>query len=66
MLPQFSISMIFGEHFEWDDEKEAANFAKHGVSFLQAVAAFADSRRVILPDLAHSRNEPRWLHRAGG
>ena len=52
--------MIFGEHFEWDEAKEAGNLAQHGVSFHEAVAAFADPARVILPDLGHSRTEPRW------
>jgi hypothetical protein len=52
--------MIFGEHFEWDKDKEASNLAKHGVSFWEAVAAFADSRRVVVPDLGHSQAEPRW------
>jgi uncharacterized DUF497 family protein len=49
-----------GEHFEWDEAKAASNLAKHGVVFVEAVAAFADPRRVILPDLGHSRGEPRW------
>ncbi len=52
--------MNFGEHFEWDEAKEISNLAKHGVAFPEAVAAFADPQRVILPDLAHSRAEPRW------
>ena len=39
--------------FEWDKDKEASNLAKHGVSFWEAVAAFADPRRVVVPDLAH-------------
>ena len=52
--------MTFGEHFEWDEATEASNLAKHGVAFLEAVAAFADPQRVILSDLAHSRTEPRW------
>ncbi len=52
--------MKLGEHFEWDDAKEASNRAKHGVSFMEAVAAFADADRVILPDLGHSGREPRW------
>ena len=52
--------MNFGEHFEWDEEKAASNLAKHGVSFLEAVAAFADPRRIILPDLSHSQRELRW------
>lgn len=52
--------MNFGEHFEWDDAKAASNLAKHGVAFVEAVAAFADPRRVILPDTEHSRSESRW------
>ena len=51
---------ILGGQFEWDDAKEATNLAKHGVSFLEAVEAFADPGRVILADTAHSRDEPRW------
>jgi uncharacterized DUF497 family protein len=50
----------FGEYFEWDEAKAASNLAKHGVAFAEAVAAFADPRRVILSDLDHSRSEPRW------
>ncbi|MGH7953578.1 MAG: BrnT family toxin [Limisphaerales bacterium] len=52
--------MNFGEHFEWDEAKAASNLAKHGVPFIEAVAAFADPHRVILPDTEHSRSEPRW------
>ena len=29
--------------FEWDIEKAAANFDKHGVSFQESVAAFLDA-----------------------
>jgi uncharacterized DUF497 family protein len=28
--------------FEWDTEKEKANFTKHGVDFTEATAAFYD------------------------
>jgi len=52
--------MIFADYFEWDEAKEASNLAKHGVSFVEAVAAFADPRRIILPDENHSQLEPRW------
>lgn len=31
--------------FEWDDAKDAANAAKHGVSFIEAAAVFADNDR---------------------
>lgn len=49
-----------GGSFEWDPEKDAGNQRKHGVSFVEAQAAFLDSRRVIARDLAHSKTEPRF------
>ena len=48
------------ESFEWDPEKDRKNRDKHGVSFQQAQYAFADPRRVIAADLAHSDHEPRY------
>ena len=48
------------ECFEWDDEKDLANQAKHGVSFFLAQLAFADPRRVIAEDLSHSTREKRY------
>ena len=47
--------------FEWDAAKEAANIAKHGVSFSEAQLAFSDPRRVILIDRAHGIEEPRFF-----
>ena len=47
--------------FEWDDNKDAENQAKHHVSFLDAQAAFADPHRVIAKDLVHSEAEERFL-----
>ena len=54
--------------FEWDEQKNRDNQAKHGVSFEDAQAAFADPQRVIVEDLEHSTDEPRYfcLGRAGG
>jgi uncharacterized DUF497 family protein len=46
--------------FEWDDNKDAENQAKHQVSFQAAQAAFADPHRVIAKDLAHSEIEERF------
>ena len=46
--------------FAWDEEKNLLNQAKHGVSFEVAQYAFADRRRVILKDAAHSRHEERF------
>jgi uncharacterized DUF497 family protein len=38
------------DDFEWDDEKAASNFAKHGVIFEQARAAFDDPNHIELDD----------------
>ena len=46
--------------FEWDEEKDAINRKKHGVPFVLAQYAFADPKRVILRDRAHSENEQRF------
>jgi uncharacterized DUF497 family protein len=54
--------------FEWDDNKDAENQAKHQVSFRDAQAAFVDPHRVIAKDLAHSETEERFycIGKAGG
>lgn len=46
--------------FEWDAAKEAVNVVKHGVTFSTAQRAFADARRVLAEDLAHSGKEKRY------
>jgi uncharacterized DUF497 family protein len=46
--------------FEWDEQKNRENEDKHGVSFYIAQFAFADSRRVIAEDVAHSGSEKRY------
>lgn len=45
--------------FEWDENKDAENQEKHGVAFSLAQFAFADPRRIIAEDLAHSDGENR-------
>jgi uncharacterized DUF497 family protein len=47
--------------FEWDETKDRANSAKHGVSFVVAQTAFFDPRRVVAEDLDHSGAEPRYF-----
>ena len=44
---------MIDKRFEWDDEKAASNFAKHGVSFNQAVLGFSDA-------FAVDRIDDRW------
>ena len=46
--------------FEWDEEKNKENQAKHGVSFLIAQKAFLDPHRVIAEDSTHSTEENRY------
>ncbi len=47
--------------FEWDARKAAANRAKHGVSFEEAVTVFGDPDALDGPDLRHSEKELRFL-----
>lgn len=47
--------------FEWDADKDAENRQKHGVPFSLAQYAFADPKRVIAEDLAHSKTEKRFF-----
>ena len=46
--------------FEWDEEKNIENVAKHGVDFKTAQYAFLDPRRVLAKDLKHSGTERRY------
>jgi uncharacterized DUF497 family protein len=47
--------------FDWDPAKDRANRLKHGVDFALAQLAFADPRRVIAEDSAHSSDESRYF-----
>lgn len=47
--------------FEWDEKKAAANFAKHGVSFVDAVTVFYDPLAITFPDPDHSIGEERFV-----
>ena len=47
-------------HFEWDEEKDKENQAKHNVSFPLAQHAFLDPHRVIVEDVTHSTEEERF------
>ena len=46
--------------FEWDEEKDRDNQAKHDVSFSMAQRTFLDPQRVIVEDMNHSREEERF------
>lgn len=48
-------------NFEWDDNKNALNQKKHGVSFDEAKTAFADELGRLIPDPDHSGSEERFI-----
>lgn len=47
--------------FEWDENKNSENKAKHKVSFEKAQDAFFDVNRIILEDVKHSGSEKRYF-----
>ena len=47
--------------FEWDEEKAAANLAKHEVSFEEAKTVFDDPLYVDFYDPDHSFDEHRYI-----
>jgi len=46
--------------FEWDEDKDKENQAKHNVSFSLAQRAFLDPHRIIVEDVDHSTEEERF------
>lgn len=46
--------------FDWDEDKNTVNKAKHRVSFCDAQFAFLDPDRVIALDIDHSQRENRY------
>ena len=47
--------------FEWDDEKDRKNIAKHGIGFKTAILVFQDQNRLEKYDAAHSLDEDRYV-----
>jgi len=47
--------------FEWDNKKAVENLRKHGISFNEAMTAFADPLSLTIPDPEHSEDEYRYL-----
>ena len=45
--------------FEWDSEKDQSNQTKHGVSFSEAIAVFADPDVVLIDASREEDNERR-------
>ena len=47
--------------FEWDENKNMINKAKHQVSFEEAETVFYDENAVMIPDPEHSEFEERFI-----
>ncbi len=47
--------------FEWDEEKAALNYKKHGVGFDEAATVFDDLFNIDFYDPKHSIEEHRFL-----
>lgn len=52
---------MIDDTFEWDDAKAAANWAKHGVSFVAATRVFDDLFAVERSDDRFDYGEPRFI-----
>lgn len=46
---------------QWDDRKNRANIAKHGISFEEAASVFFGENAIEYPDEVHSGSEERFL-----
>ena len=47
--------------YEWDEQKNKINIAKHGVSFEEAVTVFSDPKSILFMDWNHSFEEDRFI-----
>lgn len=47
--------------FEWDFDKAASNYSKHGISFEKAKTVFSDDFARLIADPDHSQDEERFI-----
>ncbi len=50
-----------GIGFGWDENKNAINIAKHGISFEEAKTVFFDENALVIADPDHSADEDRFI-----
>jgi hypothetical protein len=57
-----SYNVVIDElRFEWDDDKDALNRAKHQMSFREARTVFFDPHALVIDDPDHSASEERFI-----
>jgi len=47
--------------FEWDEGNIDKSYEKHGVVFKEIEEVFLDESAFVVPDIAHSQKEPRYI-----
>jgi uncharacterized DUF497 family protein len=47
--------------FEWDADKATSNFAKHSVTFAEAMSIFGDPLEIVIADPDRSEAEARFV-----
>ena len=47
--------------FEWDEDKNRKNLAKHGIAFEEVVPVFANREALTLEDRRRDYGEPRYI-----
>ena len=47
--------------FEWDENKNRINLAKHNISFEEAQTVFYDEEALVIDDPEHSQEEERFI-----
>ena len=52
---------MISDDFEWDDNKAAANAAKHGIEFNTAKEVFKDTAYFVIEDADDAYGEPRLI-----
>lgn len=48
-------------YFQWDENKNAVNKKKHGISFEEAKTVFYDEEALLIDDPEHSKDEERFI-----
>ena len=48
-------------YYEWDEDKNAANYRKHGVRFEEASTVFSDPMSIVFKDWNHPTVEERFV-----
>ncbi|MCI8596546.1 MAG: BrnT family toxin [Clostridia bacterium] len=48
-------------YFQWDENKNAVNKKKYGISFEEAKTVFYDEEALLIDDTEHSKDEERFI-----